>query len=344
MSDPKNEEGSMEEILASIRRIIADDSSTKSKPEPEPQLARTGPAAEPDDVLVLTEVVSMEPAAPPATTGPATSHEPGSETEPAPVFGRATAPFAAAPETPPGEPLLLSEPAPAEEPSSWTALSPAPESQVSSDHGGAEPQEPEPTLLAEPWPAAETRLWSEKPPDPETHVAPEPEMIAAVMPHAAAEHASVAQPEAAHPPPDSEAHPAEPIAAPESSSLPEPSFMSESAAATVPSASPAAPPGLSASGRPTGGESEGLVSDWVAAASSDALAALAEASARDAEARRSSGQPPVALGDLGRTLEDLVKELVRPMLRGWIDQNLPGIVERLVQQEVEKLSSRAGRR
>ena len=32
-----------------------------------------------------------------------------------------------------------------------------------------------------------------------------------------------------------------------------------------------------------------------------------------------------------RTLEDLVREMLRPMLKSWLDDNLPGMVERIVQ-------------
>ncbi len=42
----------------------------------------------------------------------------------------------------------------------------------------------------------------------------------------------------------------------------------------------------------------------------------------------------------GITLEDIVKEMLRPMLREWIDKNLPDMIERLVQEELEKLSKR----
>jgi cell pole-organizing protein PopZ len=39
-----------------------------------------------------------------------------------------------------------------------------------------------------------------------------------------------------------------------------------------------------------------------------------------------------------RTLEDLVKEMLRPMLKHWLDDNLPGMVERLVRAEIERVS------
>ena len=37
-----------------------------------------------------------------------------------------------------------------------------------------------------------------------------------------------------------------------------------------------------------------------------------------------------------RTLEDLVREMLRPMLKTWLDDNLPGMVERLVRAEIEQ--------
>ena len=40
----------------------------------------------------------------------------------------------------------------------------------------------------------------------------------------------------------------------------------------------------------------------------------------------------------GRTVEELVSELMRPMLKTWLDDNLPAIVERLVRAEIERLS------
>lgn len=40
----------------------------------------------------------------------------------------------------------------------------------------------------------------------------------------------------------------------------------------------------------------------------------------------------------GRTLEDLVQEMMRPMLKQWLDENLPGLVERMVRAEIERVS------
>ncbi|WP_147076254.1 PopZ family protein [Methylobacterium haplocladii] len=39
-----------------------------------------------------------------------------------------------------------------------------------------------------------------------------------------------------------------------------------------------------------------------------------------------------------RTLEDLVKDMLRPMLKSWLDDNLPTMVERLVRAEIERVA------
>lgn len=39
-----------------------------------------------------------------------------------------------------------------------------------------------------------------------------------------------------------------------------------------------------------------------------------------------------------RTLEDLVQEMLRPMLKSWLDQNLPTMVERMVRAEIERVT------
>ena len=44
------------------------------------------------------------------------------------------------------------------------------------------------------------------------------------------------------------------------------------------------------------------------------------------------------IGQNARTLEDLVKEMLRPMLKSWLDDNLPSLVERIVRVEIERVS------
>jgi cell pole-organizing protein PopZ len=74
---------------------------------------------------------------------------------------------------------------------------------------------------------------------------------------------------------------------------------------------------------------ERLVSESTAQASVAALSQLM--GARD----RLPGD--IGLGAAGRTLEDLVRELLRPMLRNWLDDHLPPLVERLVREEIARL-------
>ena len=48
----------------------------------------------------------------------------------------------------------------------------------------------------------------------------------------------------------------------------------------------------------------------------------------------------VLLPQKERTVEDLVKEILRPMLKDWLDANLPTIVEDLVRAEIERVARR----
>ena len=43
----------------------------------------------------------------------------------------------------------------------------------------------------------------------------------------------------------------------------------------------------------------------------------------------------------GPTIEDLVREEIRPLLKEWLDANLPPLVERLVLAEIERVVGRA---
>jgi cell pole-organizing protein PopZ len=81
------------------------------------------------------------------------------------------------------------------------------------------------------------------------------------------------------------------------------------------------------SGAVQGEEPSGLISSATSAAVDSAFNALAE----------------TVLVQNARTLEDLVREMLRPMLKVWLDDNLPGLVERLVRAEIERVSrGRAG--
>jgi cell pole-organizing protein PopZ len=43
-----------------------------------------------------------------------------------------------------------------------------------------------------------------------------------------------------------------------------------------------------------------------------------------------------------QTVEDLMKEMLRPMLKTWLDDNLPSLVERLVRAEIERVTRSRG--
>ncbi|MBV9585562.1 MAG: DUF2497 domain-containing protein, partial [Alphaproteobacteria bacterium] len=73
---------------------------------------------------------------------------------------------------------------------------------------------------------------------------------------------------------------------------------------------------------------------------SDATAtAFAQLAAIQRERRKAEEFP---MGVQARTLEDLVRELLRPMLQGWLDQKLPEIIERLVKAELARALNEAG--
>ncbi len=76
-------------------------------------------------------------------------------------------------------------------------------------------------------------------------------------------------------------------------------------------------------------EAERLISTGSASASVAALAQLVN------RPRDKADEMP--LGNADRTLEDVVRELLRPLLKGWLDDNLPQLVERLVQDEIARL-------
>jgi len=54
-----------------------------------------------------------------------------------------------------------------------------------------------------------------------------------------------------------------------------------------------------------------------------------------------SERQQVAVRSGGPTIEDLVREEIRPLLKTWLDTNLPPMVERLVRAEIERVVGRA---
>ena len=73
-----------------------------------------------------------------------------------------------------------------------------------------------------------------------------------------------------------------------------------------------------------------LVSDWASTAAGAAFARLASAP------REPRPEREIAPGAAGRALEDVVRDLLRPVLQTWLDEHLPEIVERLVRAEIAR--------
>ena len=48
--------------------------------------------------------------------------------------------------------------------------------------------------------------------------------------------------------------------------------------------------------------------------------------------------PDLPLGASGLTIETMIREMLRPMLKDWLEENLPTMVERIVAQEIERVS------
>ena len=76
-------------------------------------------------------------------------------------------------------------------------------------------------------------------------------------------------------------------------------------------------------------EDKGLMSNDVAAVSRERLAALSTL--------RQRAEAPVD----GGALEAVVRDMLRPMLKDWLDEHLPGIVEQLVTREIARITGRS---
>ena len=89
-----------------------------------------------------------------------------------------------------------------------------------------------------------------------------------------------------------------------------------------PAAPPQAAPSLDAS----------LVAPAAAAAAASSVGTLVRSIAAERSMQVYSGGP---------TIEDIVRAEIRPLLKQWLDENLPPMVERLVRAELERVVGRA---
>ncbi len=107
--------------------------------------------------------------------------------------------------------------------------------------------------------------------------------------------------------------------------LAEPVTMDEPPAAPVPAPVPFPVPMAAVAAEP------GLVAPAAAAAAALSVGALMRTLASERSAATHRGGP---------TIEDLVREEIRPLLKEWLDTHLPPMVERLVRAEIERVVSR----
>ncbi|MDX1923360.1 MAG: DUF2497 domain-containing protein [Alphaproteobacteria bacterium] len=75
-----------------------------------------------------------------------------------------------------------------------------------------------------------------------------------------------------------------------------------------------------------------LISETAAQASVNALSGLS----RLVGGTVNINTQPIGSGH--KTLENMVADLLRPILKDWLDNNLPAIVERVVQKEIQKIT------
>jgi cell pole-organizing protein PopZ len=107
-----------------------------------------------------------------------------------------------------------------------------------------------------------------------------------------------------------------------------------------PPPSPVAKPAAAA--EPSGKQpsaNQSLVEPGAAGLAASAFDRLSQA-VQEAVPQVAVSDPGPSVGPSGRNLEDIVKELLRPMLKEWLDKNLPAMVERFVEREIVRLTRR----
>ena len=316
---------SMEDILASIRRILSEEDSTAApaaKPAASPSKLVShpvaAPAAErPQDVLVLDNsmLVAEAPARPaPARTPPVESsapqdvlrHQPREvPAPPALVVPPVTEerPMVAAPSF--GAPVLVPV-------STAGQFAPppliTPPASVTREPPVLVHREPPALAHREPEPVA-------PPPSPVAVSPPAPAIVSAPV-LAPATLAAVALAQVALPP---EALPPGALASDALASGAEP-------APIIPSQPER--PVMSASISPQ----SGIASSEATSAAANSVSNLVRALTSDRGVQTHSGGPTIA---------DLVREEMRPLLKNWLDANLPPMVERLVRAEIDRVIARA---
>ncbi len=123
----------------------------------------------------------------------------------------------------------------------------------------------------------------------------------------------------------------------------EPPVSSEAAAAAVsaPASAPAALPSPAADPMPAPIAAPALPAPEVSAGLVGAAAEAAAASSVASLLRTIASDRALQVRSTGPTIEDLVRQGLRPLLKEWLDAHLPALVERLVRTEIERVVGRA---
>lgn len=129
--------------------------------------------------------------------------------------------------------------------------------------------------------------------------------------------------------PEPAATPAQPPEPPPAEPIQDQPIQAEPTAAPP---GPAEPPPAEPVPAPPLADVEALLAPAVAAAATAAIGNLLRAVSQERTSAVTRGGP---------SIEDVVREEVRPLLKEWLDQHLPAVVERLVRSEIERVVGRA---
>ena len=179
---------------------------------------------------------------------------------------------------------------------------------ISEDDAPAAETEEQPAAVAEPEPPL---VYNEPEPEPAFEAQPEP--VAEAQPEPAAEEE------------DDVLDLTEPVAQAAPETIGDLDVFEAAPPAPAPAAAPAQPVYTPPAANPAPAES--LVSAPAAAATVSAFSQLSQ---------RVGMPAPTS------TLDDVVRELLKPLLADWLDRNLAGIVQAKVEEEVERLARRLG--
>jgi cell pole-organizing protein PopZ len=313
-------EPSMEEILASIRRILKEDEPAKPAEPP------TAPVEMDEDVLLLDESMIAKPADLFSATTPPIVPTPAGETPPTPL-------------APAGEPLhFSSEPVPFAR---------------DFDHGARATPDPGidlPTAVADetatdPHPGPQMFGAPTTPPDDETVPAPEAPITSAFP-------EPTPEPEAAEPPALDEHHEPDFERADEHTPYESrPQYQPDrepprqydrsyddrnepdNAAQYEPETTHSEPRMNENAPDNSYQPPESLISDQATSAAASSIGALVRSMTNEKSIAISKGS--------SITIEDIVRDEIRPLLKSWLDTHLPSLVERIVRIEIERVISRS---